>query len=85
MAENTTEPPVTVTGEERPHPALRKLGRACIALVRWQRGELDRMANAPTTPSATGDEASDPHGRSRRSTATAPETDDAGDAGAAHG
>lgn len=58
MAENTTEPPVRVSGEERPHPALRKLGRACIALVHWQRqqrgeGESAAVPDEPAAPGAT--------------------------------
>lgn len=36
MADISSQKPVHVTGEERPHPALRKLGRACISLARWQ-------------------------------------------------
>ncbi len=49
MKQNPSDKPVRITGEERLHPALRKLGRACIALARWQR-EQD------TTPGETGTE-----------------------------
>jgi hypothetical protein len=34
MAENPSSEPVRITGEERKHPALRKLARALIALAR---------------------------------------------------
>ena len=37
MAHQPSDAPVRVIGEQRLHPALRKLGRACIALARWQR------------------------------------------------
>lgn len=33
-----SEQPVTVTAEERVHPAIRKLARACIALARFRLG-----------------------------------------------
>lgn len=77
MAGNTTEPPVIVTSEERPHPALRKLGRACIALVRWQRGELD----GTTSPSGT----STAPDISTTPTTAAPVTEAASETGVAHG
>jgi len=47
--------PVRVTGEQRLHPALRTLGRACIALARWQREQQQRPPETPpgdTAPSA---------------------------------
>jgi hypothetical protein len=34
MSEPDSTRPVNVTAEERPHPALQKLARACIALAR---------------------------------------------------
>jgi hypothetical protein len=34
MTDTTNNAPVRVTAEERPHPALRKLARAVIALAR---------------------------------------------------
>lgn len=37
MAENTTADAPSVTGQRHDHPAVRRLARACIALVRWQR------------------------------------------------
>jgi len=40
--------PVRIIGEQRLHPALRKLGRACIALARWQR-EQQHTPTEPTT------------------------------------
>jgi len=42
---------VQIIGEQRLHPALRKLGRACIALVRWQR-EQQQNPVEPTTDEA---------------------------------
>ena len=36
MTENTTAAPLVI-GEPHRHPAVRRLARACIALVRWQR------------------------------------------------
>lgn len=36
--------PIIVTGEERSHPALHKLARACIALAR----QLQKPTNPPT-------------------------------------
>ncbi|MGH3903844.1 MAG: hypothetical protein ACRDTE_06605 [Pseudonocardiaceae bacterium] len=39
MNQHSSDESVHVTGEERLHPALRKLGRACIALARWQRAQ----------------------------------------------
>lgn len=30
---------VVVSGEEREHPAVRRLARACIALARWRRSQ----------------------------------------------
>lgn len=74
MAENTTEPPVHVTGEQRPHPAVRRLARACIALVRWQRRQTEE-ATAPTAGTGVPPDAT-------TNTATVPT---AGGTGAAHG
>lgn len=52
MTHYPSEDPVRVTGEERLHPALRKLGRACIALARWQREQhiavAEQACNPPT-------------------------------------
>ncbi len=48
---------VTVTAEERVHPAVRKLARACIALARFQLGrqpapgEKSGAAGAAVSPS----------------------------------
>jgi len=47
MAHQPSDVPVRVTGEQRLHPALRKLGRACIALARWQREQQQRPPEAP--------------------------------------
>jgi hypothetical protein len=43
MSEPDSTRPVNVTAEERPHPALQKLARACIALAR----QLQQPASAP--------------------------------------
>jgi len=51
MAHHPADRPVRITGEERLHPALRKLGRACIALARWQR-EQQRPSEAPPDDAA---------------------------------
>lgn len=48
QADIPAEAPVRVTGEQRPHPALRTLGRACIALARWQQARQQ----TPSEPSA---------------------------------
>ena len=47
MTHQPPDAPVRITGEERLHPALRKLGRACIALARWQREQQQRPPEAP--------------------------------------
>ncbi|MCA1677203.1 MAG: hypothetical protein LC799_35185 [Actinobacteria bacterium] len=56
MAHHHADRPVRITGEQRLHPALRTLGRACIALARWQREQQQRPPETPpgdTTPSAS--------------------------------
>ncbi len=50
MKPNPSNEPVRITGEERLHPALRKLGRACIALARWQREQGTTPAETATEP-----------------------------------
>ena len=67
MAHQPSDVPVRVTGEERLHPALRKLGRACIALARWQREQQQRPPEAPP-----GDAASSSAGTGTNSTTTTP-------------
>ncbi len=47
MTHQPSDVPVRITGEERLHPALRKLGRACIALARWQREQQQRPPEVP--------------------------------------
>jgi hypothetical protein len=56
MTHQPADRPVHITGEERLHPALRKLGRACIALARWQREQQQRPPETPPgdTASSTG-------------------------------
>ena len=39
MADISSSDSVRVTGEERPHPAIRKLARALIALARLRQAE----------------------------------------------
>ena len=53
MKLNPSDEPVRVTGEERLHPALRKLGRACIALARWQRELQQHPPEAPPDDTAS--------------------------------
>lgn len=48
MADRSHDEPVRITGEQRLHPALRTLGRACIALVRWQREQQQNPTEPPT-------------------------------------
>lgn len=55
--DNTT--PVRVTGEERRHPAIRKLARACIELARL------RLAEKTAKP-AGASEAQGPGGKEER-------------------
>ncbi|MGI9003014.1 MAG: hypothetical protein ACR2GH_15370 [Pseudonocardia sp.] len=47
MHHQSADKPVRVTGEERLHPALRRLARACIALVRWQRAQAEQPTTKP--------------------------------------
>jgi hypothetical protein len=58
-----TDQPVIVTGEERRHPAIRQLARACIELARQRLAKeevIDRPEPepqpAPKPPAATGGE-----------------------------
>ena len=53
MTHQPSDAPVRVTGEERLHPALRKLGRACIALARWQREQQQRPPETPPDDTAS--------------------------------
>ena len=53
MTHQPSDAPVRITGEQRLHPALRKLGRACIALARWQREQQQRPPNAPLGDAAS--------------------------------
>jgi hypothetical protein len=62
MAHEPSQSPVRVTGQERLHPTLRTLGRACIALARWQRDHEHRPAGSNKAapgdppPAATSDD-----------------------------
>jgi len=69
MAHQPSDAPVRVTGEERLHPALRKLGRACIALARWQREQQQRPPEAPPDDAASS---ADTSTNSTTTTPTAP-------------
>lgn len=53
MTHQPPDAPVHITGEQRLHPALRKLGRACIALARWQREQQQRPPEAPPDDTAS--------------------------------
>jgi hypothetical protein len=44
-----SEHPIIVSAQERAHPALRKLARACIALAR-------QLQQPPKSPTAAGEE-----------------------------
>lgn len=57
MNEEIPERPVHVAADERPHPALSKLARACIALARLERqppaeGADPEPAEVPAPPAA---------------------------------
>jgi hypothetical protein len=52
--------PVTVTGEERKHPAIRKLARACIELARL------RLAKKEAPCEVSAEKAPKYQGRHRR-------------------
>jgi hypothetical protein len=59
VTDETNDAPVRVGGQERPHPALRKLGRALIALARHQLGigtTTEEAAAAPPTDNAIKDQ-----------------------------
>lgn len=52
MTDEPSDRQIRVTREERPHPALRKLGRACIALARWQRQQEQHLDVEPDPPAS---------------------------------
>lgn len=54
MSESDKERPVSVTGEERLHPAIRKLSRACIALARHVAGSAKPPADSADKRGAAG-------------------------------
>ena len=54
MSNHPSKESVRVTGEERVHPALRTLGRACIALARWQRQQETAPADTAPSPPFSG-------------------------------
>lgn len=43
--------PVVVTGDERKHPEVRQLARACIALARLRMAKLVAKPSTPVKPS----------------------------------
>jgi hypothetical protein len=48
MHESDSDRPVTVTAQERAHPAILKLARACIAIARQLAGSPVPEAQPPT-------------------------------------
>lgn len=51
---NKNDQPVRVTGDQRRHPAIRKLARACIELARLQLARRpDRPGSRPERPTRT--------------------------------
>lgn len=53
MSSSSDNMPVHVTGEERRHPSIRQLARACIALARLrleQQAEAEHRAKADDAP-----------------------------------
>jgi hypothetical protein len=54
MSESESDRNITVTAQERAHPALRKLARACIALARQLVGEASSSIQQPPAPPASG-------------------------------
>ncbi len=58
MSQNNNDQPVVVAGEERAHPAVRLLARACIALARQQiadgDGRTDEVDEKPTGDTNVG-------------------------------
>jgi hypothetical protein len=49
MPDSSSHQPITVTAEERVHPAMRKLARACLELARQVKGLLPETE--PALPS----------------------------------
>ena len=47
MSEPGWDARVSITAQERTHPAIRKLARACIALARWSGGSVSRASARP--------------------------------------
>lgn len=56
MSNNNNDRPVWVTGQERRHPALRILARACISIAREQL-ERDKVKTKETPDSAVESQA----------------------------
>jgi hypothetical protein len=55
MADTHHSDAVRVTAEERTHPALQKIARALISLVRWQQeGNAVGSEGSPPGPTAEG-------------------------------
>lgn len=53
MSQPDSDQPVTVTAEERTHPALRKLARAAVLLARQQLSDKEATAAEPNTAEPT--------------------------------
>ena len=55
LTEPNSDRPVTVTAEERAHPAIRKLARACIAIALLQLADQSSPTqSAPSTEQPEG-------------------------------
>ena len=62
MPESGSNQHVTVTAEERAHPAILKLARACIALAR----QLSGSPSAEVSPAVPGQSTSEKAARQER-------------------
>lgn len=54
---NKHTPPVRVTGEERRHPSIRKIARACIAIARLQLAKPQATNSTATAAGAAAEAA----------------------------
>lgn len=53
MADPTVQPPLVVTAERRPQPAMQKLARALINLVRLRQNPASAADARPASPQMT--------------------------------
>ena len=56
MSESDSEQPITISAEERPHPAIRSLARACIALAQLRVAAQQTQKHDATPASADAGE-----------------------------